>query len=137
MRRLAADLASLGEATEFALEGARAAGLPEECCEQVALVVEEIFVNVSTYAYPQGQTGDVEIRCDTAQQGVLYVEVSDRGVEYNPLMRQEPNLTARLEERAVGGLGIFLVRRMTDALEYRRDDGWNRLSFRMNASPGG
>jgi len=122
---------------EFALEGARAAGLPEQRWEQVALVVEEIFVNISSYAYAEGQRGDVEIRCETPERGVLCVEVADRGAEYNPLTRLEPNLPARIEDRSVGGLGIFLVRQLTDALEYRRDDGWNRLRFRVKAMPGG
>jgi serine/threonine-protein kinase RsbW len=121
---------------EFALEGARAAGLPERRWEHVALVVEELFVNISSYAYAEGQRGEVEIRCETPERGVLSVEVADRGTEYNPLTRLEPNLPARLEDRAVGGLGIFLVRQLTDALEYQRDDGWNRIRFRMKAMPG-
>lgn len=132
--RLAADLASLGEAAEFVREGARAAGLTEDRWEQLALVVEEIFVNIASYAYPEGERGEVEIRYETPEQGVLCVEVADRGAEYNPLARPEPELPATLEQRAVGGLGIFLVRQLTDALDYRRDDGWNRLRFQIRAA---
>lgn len=137
VRRMAAELASLGQAREFAREGARAAGLPEERWEQVVLVLEEIFVNIASYAYAEGQSGEVEIRCESPEPGVLSVEVADRGAEYNPLTMKEPSLPATLEERAVGGLGLYLVRQMTDALEYRRDEGWNRLRFEMKAMPGG
>jgi len=137
VRRLAADLRSLSQATEFALEGARAAGLPAERMEHVALMVEEIFVNIASYAYAEGQSGIVEIRCETPEQGVLCVEVADRGAEFNPLTLPEPDLPPAIERRAVGGLGMFLVRRLADVLEYQRDDGWNRLRLRITAAARG
>lgn len=133
MLRLAAEVGALGRATEFAREGAQQAGLPEDRCGQLDLVVEEIFVNIASYAY-SGTTGEVELRYE-ATPGRLEVELADRGEEYDPLTLREPNLPATLEERPVGGLGIFLVRQMADSLEYRREDGWNRLRFRMEAAP--
>lgn len=131
--RLAAEIRCLGQATEFAREGARAAGLPEVRWGQVDLVVEEIFVNIATYAY-RGGKGEVEMQYE-ASPGMLEVELADQGEEYDPLTLREPNLPATLAERAVGGLGIFLVRQMADSVEYRREAGWNRLRFRMEAAP--
>jgi anti-sigma regulatory factor (Ser/Thr protein kinase) len=137
VRRFPADLASLSQASDFARDSARAAGLPEERSEQVVLIVEEVFANIASYAYAEGQTGEVEIRCEAVERGVLRVEVADRGAAHNPLTQPEPNLSATLQQRPVGGLGIFLVRQLTQSLEYRRDDGYNRLQFVVKARPGG
>lgn len=131
--RLAADLASLESATEFARLGAVAAGLPEDCWGHLDLVVEEIFVNVVRYAYSPGANGIVELSYCVPQTGLLSVEIADQGAEYNPLTLREPNLPGALKERSVGGLGVFLVRRLTESLDYRRDGGWNRLRFGISA----
>lgn len=134
--RLEANLARLGEATAFARDGAREAGIPEARWDHLDLVVEEIFVNIASYAYRGGEPGEVEVSCAAPEPGVLEVELADHGEEYNPLTLREPNLPVSLDERSVGGLGIFLVRQMTDALEYRRENGWNRLRFRISPTPG-
>ena len=130
---LAADLASLEPATEFARCGAVAAGLPEECWCHLDLVVEEIFVNVVRYAYRAGDSGVVELTYCVPKPGLLSVEIADQGAEYNPLTLREPNLPGSLKERSVGGLGVFLVRQLTESLDYRRDGEWNRLRFGISA----
>ena len=133
MLSLAADLASLESATEFARGGAVAAGLPEDCWGHLDLVVEEIFVNVVRYAYGAGTAGVVELSYCIPKPGLLSVEIADQGAEYNPLTLREPNLPGSLKERSVGGLGVFLVRQLTESLEYRRDGAWNRLRFGISA----
>jgi serine/threonine-protein kinase RsbW len=130
---LAADLASLESATEFTRCGAVAAGLPEDCWGHVDLVVEEIFVNVVRYAYSPGAAGVVELTYCVPKPGLLSVEIADQGAEYNPLTLREPNLPGSLKERSVGGLGVFLVRQLTESLDYRRDGEWNRLRFGISA----
>jgi len=130
---LAADLASLESAIEFARCGAVAAGLPEDCWDHLDLVVEEIFVNVVRYAYSGGTAGVVELTYCVPKPGLLSVEIADQGAEYNPLTLREPNLPGSLKERSVGGLGVFLVRQLTESLDYRRDGGWNRLRFGISA----
>lgn len=130
---LAADLASLESALEFARRGAATAGLPEECWAHVDLVVEEIFVNIVRYAYSAGAPGEVEISYSVPQPGLLSVEIADQGAEYNPLTLREPNLPGSLNERPVGGLGVFLVRRLTESIDYQREGGWNRLRFGISA----
>jgi serine/threonine-protein kinase RsbW len=131
--RLAADLASLDSATEFARGGAVAAGLSEDCWGHLDLVVEEIFVNVVRYAYSPEATGVVELTYCVPKPGLLSVEIADQGAEYNPLTLREPNLPGSLNERSVGGLGVFLVRQLTESVDYRRDGGWNRLRFGISA----
>jgi len=130
---VAADLASLESATEFARGGAAAAGLPENCWGHLDLVVEEIFVNVVRCAYSAGTPGVVEVTYCVPRPGLLSVEIADQGAEYNPLTLREPNLPGSLKQRSVGGLGVFLVRQLTESLDYRREGGWNRLRFGISA----
>jgi len=80
------------------------------------------------HAYPQG--GAHEIRVDvTAEVDRVAAAVVDDGVAFDPLQRAEPNVTLPLEERPVGGLGIFLARRVMDDLHYSREAGRNHLTM--------
>ena len=99
------------------------AGFDGDRLGQVNLVMEELFMNVARYAYPSGAQGMVEVSYSVPQPGLLAVEIADRGEAFDPLSREEPDLTASLEDRPIGGLGIFLVRSMTSGLCYRRDGG--------------
>lgn len=131
--RIAAEQSALGEVTEFVRAGGRDAGFSAERLDELDLIVEELFVNVARYAYRGGGSGVVELRYAVPGDGLLRVEIADQGAAYDPLQLAEPDLTAKLAERKVGGLGVFLVRRYANALRYRRDDGWNRLEFEMKA----
>jgi serine/threonine-protein kinase RsbW len=129
--RLEAAVDSLQPATEFVRLGAMAAGWSVDRLGEVDLIVEELFMNVARYAYPEGVKGLVEIHWWVPRTGVLAVELADQGAPFDPLSKEAPDLTLPLEERPIGGLGLFLVRRMTSALEYRREGDWNRLRFEM------
>src|SRR5947209_5696086 len=131
---LAANLSSVPPATAFARRGAQAAGLPEHCWSHVDLVVEEILVNIASYAYAENANGVVEISYAVPREGLLSIEIADRGDEYDPLTLREPNLPSSLDDRPVGGLGIFLVRQLTESVDYRRDGGWNRLRIGISAA---
>lgn len=122
--RLAADEGLLAQATAFLRTGGEAAGLPEGRLGELDLVVEELFVNVARYS----GAGVVELRYVTGA-GELEAEIADNGRPFDPLTRAEPDLDIPLEKRQVGGLGIFLVRRMTRAMSYERDAEWNRIRF--------
>jgi anti-sigma regulatory factor (Ser/Thr protein kinase) len=132
---LTATLESLEPATEFVRSGALKAGLTGDHLRAVDLVIEELFMNVANHAYPPGTTGIVQITWSVPEPRLLSVEITDEGDAFDPLSREEPNLSASLSERPIGGLGVFLVRRMTSSLRYRRDGGRNRLRFEMSASP--
>lgn len=94
---------------------------------QVILAVEEIFVNVANYAYAPG-TGDVDFRlsCDANN---LYIVIEDSGVEYNPLKKQDPDITLSAEERQIGGLGIYMTKKIMDDVIYTHKDGKNFLKL--------
>jgi serine/threonine-protein kinase RsbW len=118
---------------EFVRHGAREANLPEERLGELDLLVDELIMNVCMHAYPDDRTGDVTITYSVLAPGELSVEVADRGVEFNPLDAKPPDLTLSVEARPVGGLGIHLVKKLAKSLTYRREQGWNRLTFGFSA----
>jgi len=130
---LAANSACLHSALEFVRTGALEANLPETRIGQLDLVIEEIFVNVCRYGYPDGGPGIVTFAYTVPALGELSVEIADQGTEFNPLAQGPPDLTLHLEDRPIGGLGIFLVKTLAPFITYRRDGDWNRLAFRISA----
>jgi len=128
--QLPAEMASLARFTEFAREGAKAAGLPESSFARLDLILEEALVNIFRYAYPAGG-GQAIVGYAVAGPNCLRVDVCDSGREFNPLERQAPDLNVALDERPIGGLGIFLVQSMAESVRYFREDGRNRLSFQI------
>lgn len=94
------------------------------------LSVEEIFVNISSYAY-QGSEGKVEITC-FMEANSLVIQFSDSGVAYNPLEKQDPDISLPADSRPVGGLGIYLVKNCMDFVGYERRTDKNILTLKMN-----
>lgn len=95
---------------------------------KIRMAVEELYVNVSLYAYPAAD-GWVEIR-GSVEDGVATFQLIDGGKPFNPLAKQDPDILLSGEERNIGGLGIFMVKNMVDELEYDYRDGCNRLTLR-------
>jgi len=91
----------------------------------VELATEEAVVNVFNYAYPHGE-GKVCLRC-MGEGDRFVIEVTDWGVPFDATALPDPNVTSPLEERPVGGLGIYLIKKMTDEMKYTREDGRNVL----------
>jgi serine/threonine-protein kinase RsbW len=109
------------------------ASLPEQRIDELALLIEEIFMNVCCHAYPDGGQGVVTLTYSVPAPGELNVEVADQGVEFNPLAAPPPDLTLNLQSRPIGGLGIFLVKALAPSITYRRESDWNRLAFHLSA----
>jgi anti-sigma regulatory factor (Ser/Thr protein kinase) len=131
--RLAANAACLPDALEFVRTGALEANLPEARIGELDLLIEEIFMNVCWHGYPGSSQGVVDLAYSVPAPGELRVEVADQGVEFNPLTAAPPDVTLNLEDRPIGGLGIFLVKRLAPSIAYRRDRDWNRLMFGISA----
>lgn len=100
---------------------------------QLDVAVEEIFVNISRYAYIEG-TGKVTIRGSVTAEPPHTVTLAfeDEGKAFNPLVRKTPDLTPAGRRHQVGGLGIFLARSMSDAIGYERFKGKNILTIKKN-----
>jgi serine/threonine-protein kinase RsbW len=89
------------------------------------LAVEEAVTNVIVHGYRE-QGGEVGVTC-RATRGIVEVQIEDTAPPFDPLSLPEPDLTADIEERQVGGLGIFLIRRVMDGIVYRHENGKNIL----------
>ncbi len=89
------------------------------------LAVEEVITNVLTHGY-RGQGGEVDVTC-RATRGIVEVQIEDSAPPFDPLSLPEPDLTADIEDRNIGGLGIFLIRQVMDEIVYRYENGKNIL----------
>ncbi len=101
---------------------------PMKIMMQIYVAVEEIYINIASYAYGEG-TGKAEILLDTDTEGQVALTFMDSGVPYNPLAREDPDITLSAEERGIGGLGIFMVKKSMDDVKYRYEDGKNILTL--------
>ena len=90
---------------------------------QIDIAVEEMFVNVAHYAYTPDE-GDVLITCNV-ENGSAVITLTDSGTPYDPLKKPDPDITLSAEERQVGGLGIFMVKKSMDSVAYEYKDGKN------------
>ena len=96
----------------------------------IELVAEEIFVNIASYAYAPA-TGPMTLRVETeAETPAVTITFIDSGVPYDPLQRPDPDLTLSAEDRPIGGLGVFLVKKIVDEAHYEYKDGKNMLTVR-------
>ena len=91
---------------------------------QVNLIAEEIFVNIVNYSKTEFITVNIEYINST-----LTLEIIDNGIEFNPLLKEDPNLPNDIDEAEIGGLCIFLTKEMADELEYRRINDENHLKI--------
>jgi len=122
------DAAQLSALTQFLQEFWSAANLPPGETVSFELALEEIFMNVVMHGSPVGPMPRVEVSlalCD----GSLTLMIEDDGPSFDPLSLPAPDVTASLEERRVGGLGVYLVRQMMDAVCYQRLGARNQLSM--------
>lgn len=125
---LAAKSENLPRFLEYIKEEARRAGFSDKGVHDIQLAAEEAVVNVINYAYPAGKGGDIELSC-ALKEGALEIQIADSGIPFNPLERAEPDINAPLAERGIGGLGIYMFRRLMDTVAYRREDDRNILTL--------
>ena len=104
----------------------------ERVIKDLRLACEEIFINIASYAYPEG-SGSVEVGCEVSD-GEIFIIMKDNGVPFNPFDREEPDISVAIETRKVGGLGIFIAKRMVDSLCYERESGKNVLKMKKKIS---
>lgn len=95
----------------------------------ICIAVEEIFVNIASYAYSDGN-GSASL-CFGFDEGerLMTLEVKDEGVPFNPLEREEPDITLSAADREIGGLGIFITKKTMDSVSYRFENGKNILTM--------
>jgi len=122
-----AQIENLEEVMSFAGSVAQDARLDVKQIINVCIAVEEVFVNIAKYAYTSG-AGEVTISA-SVDSGKLIIEFADSGTPYNPLAKADPDVTLPADEREIGGLGIFMVKKLMDDVVYRYEDGKNILTI--------
>lgn len=96
--------------------------------KQLFIVVDEIFTNIAQYAYED--KGKVKLKASyNSDEKTLELTTIDNGEKYNPLERPDPDFAQRKKDKTIGGLGIYMVKKMVDTIEYSRVDNQNILFF--------
>jgi len=101
----------------------------DKTMHEIMLSLEEVLVNIQTYAYNDKNEHDINITLFLSDNEFM-AKVIDDGRPFDPVMAPEPDIYAMLEERKIGGVGLFLVRKLMDKVEYQRQDGKNILTIR-------
>ena len=122
------DLREIALAADKIEEFCSVNGIPPATAYAVNLSVDELLTNTISYGYEDSEEHriDLMIRLDG---DLLALEISDDGVEFEPDSAEDPDTDASIEDRPVGGLGIFLTRQMMDSFDYRRDEGRNIVTL--------
>lgn len=93
----------------------------------IRLVTEELVVNIVDYAYPDDDNGYIDVEIGVDEENIM-LRFRDGGVPFNPLVQEMPDTSLPMEQRRIGGLGIFLVIKKMDSVEYEYTDGENVLT---------
>lgn len=126
---VAAAVENIDRVTEFINGELEAMDCPMKPQLQIAVAVDELFGNIAHYAYPEGGgEATVQVAENDDPHGVRITFI-DRGIPYDPLAREDPDVTLSAEERQIGGLGIFLVKKTMDQVLYDYRDGCNVLTI--------
>jgi len=96
----------------------------------ISVVIEEVFVNIASYAYPKGGGNAVASFEFDPESRTATFEFRDNGIPFDPLKQKEPDITLSAEERGIGGLGIFITRKTMDNVEYRYENSENILTMK-------
>jgi anti-sigma regulatory factor (Ser/Thr protein kinase) len=122
-----ADINELAPVTVFLEEELDKAEASPKLMVTFAVALEELFVNVAHYAYPNSK-GTVKIGIDTSGDSIV-VQLTDSGIPFNPVAMPDPDITESAEERKIGGLGIYMVKKSMDSMTYEYKDNQNILTI--------
>lgn len=132
-KKLPARKEELNELLALIEENLETAGCPMKSQTAVLVSIEEIFVNIASYAFPDDENGEAEfvLDIDDAARRVS-LTLKDDGIPFNPLAAAAPDLSLSAEERRIGGLGIFMVKKMMDEVHYQYSGGFNITTMIKN-----
>ncbi|MBQ9487696.1 MAG: ATP-binding protein [Selenomonadaceae bacterium] len=122
-----ATVENLERVTDFIIESLEERNCKPKIIMQMELVIEELFVNVAHYAY-KPNVGQCTVQREIEEEPrAITITFIDSGMPYNPLEHEDPDTSLGVEEREIGGLGIFLVKKNVDKITYEHKDGQNVL----------
>ncbi len=118
--------------TDFVNAELEAMDCPMKAQMQIDVAIDELFGNISNYAY-NPEVGPATVRVEVLKSPLsVVITFIDGGVPYDPLKKADPNVTLSAEEREIGGLGIFLVKKTMDDISYEYKDGKNILKIKKH-----
>lgn len=127
---LAAAVENIGAVTEFVDQQLEELNCPLKAQMQIDIAIDELFSNIARYAYhPEVGTATVRVEVEDEPLAVI-ITFCDGGIPYNPLQKTDPDVTLSAEDREIGGLGIFLVKKSMDDISYEYKDGQNILKIK-------
>lgn len=131
---IAAKVENIEVVTNFVNEQLEALDCPMKAQMQIDIAIDELFGNIAHYAY-NPEIGQATVRVEVTQDPLaVVITFIDKGIPYDPLKQADPNTTLSAEEREIGGLGIFMVKKSMDEITYEYKDGQNILSIKKKLS---
>lgn len=125
-------VSNIPEVTEFVDAELELLDCPLRAQMQIDVAIDEIFANIASYAY-NPETGPATVRVEVQEEPLAVIlTFIDNGVPFDPLAAEDPDITLSAEERGTGGLGIFMVKKTMDAINYEYRDGQNILTIKKN-----
>ena len=129
---LTATVENIEVVTDFVNEQLEALDCPMKAQMQIDIAIDELFGNIAHYAY-NPDVGEATVRVEVTEDPLaVIITFIDKGVPYDPLAKDDPDVTLGVEERAIGGLGIYMVKKSMDDITYEYKDGQNILAIKKS-----
>ena len=127
---IAATIENIEAVTDFVNEQLEALDCPMKAQMQIDIAIDELFSNIAHYAY-NPEIGQATVRVEVIEDPLaVVITFIDNGVPYDPLAKEDPDTTLSAEERKIGGLGIYMVKKSMDDITYEYKDGQNILTIK-------
>ena len=129
-----ADVSKLSEVLGFLEQNLEMVNCPLKAQMQISVAAEEIFVNIAHYAYAP-EKGTAMVRIEISEEPVtVTITFIDNGIPFDPLAHEDPDVSLTVDERQIGGLGIFMTKKVMDDVVYEYEDGKNILRMKKKLS---
>lgn len=123
---------NIGTVTEFVEEQLKILDCPLKAQMQIGIAIDEIFGNIAQYAYRSG-VGEATVRVEVTEDPLsVIITFIDQGIPYDPLAKADPDVSLSAEEREIGGLGIYMVKKSMDEISYEYQEGQNILKIKKH-----
>ncbi|MCX5882558.1 MAG: ATP-binding protein [Deltaproteobacteria bacterium] len=126
--KLPAKIENMELLVQFISDIARKVGFPGKRVKEIELATEEALVNIINYAYPD-HSGDIKVTCTQDPSKALIIKIEDTGIAFDIMSLKDPDISASISDREVGGLGVFLIRKLMDKVQYHRKNKKNILKL--------
>ena len=129
---LAATVENIETVTEFVNAQLEMLDCPIKAQMQIDIAIDELFGNIAHYAYTP-EVGNATVRVEVSEAPLaVIITFIDNGIPYDPLAKDDPDITLSAEKREIGGLGIYMVKKSMDEITYEYKDGQNILTIKKN-----